>query len=437
MEVICGSYRRREKLGEGAFGAVYKASKGANNYALKVVNDTDDNALNEVEILRKVQHRGIVTYFESFMYKGRLCIVMEFANVGTATDHVRKYKETSPGWINAHGAEWNVWRILSQIADALVYLHNFKHGKILHRDLKPDNLLGITIYSKSEKRAGTVWKLADFGIAKLLDARKLNNMFTSTVAGTPIYMAPEVLKGEKYTDTADIWSLGGIMSFWCNVGTHLFADLGKIITWPGGKSTLPGRFNIGLRQLVADMLHPDPKCRPSAEKVLQETKKENRQENGVHTIPSEGEFTMEEIQVYKDVFGVIDEDGSGCVSTTELKRIFDLLDANPQLPGRNARNASQAYINNVLKQADKDGSGTLNFDEFLALMKIEKIEQTKEIFQKVDTDGSGKISGQELAKALRAAGFQFSDEEIAEFLDQFDKDGDGQLDQSEFLKLIG
>ena len=105
----------------------------------------------------------------------------------------------------------------------------------LNRDLKPDNILGITIYSKSEKRAGTVWKLGDFGIAKLLDARKLNNLFTSTVAGTPIYMAPEVLKGERYTDTADMWSLGGIMSFWCNVGTHLFADLGKIISWPGGK----------------------------------------------------------------------------------------------------------------------------------------------------------------------------------------------------------
>merc|ERR1711915_686036 len=152
-------------------------------------------------------------------------------------------------------------------------------------------------------------------------------------------------------------------------------------------------------------------------------------------MPKPGEFTMEEIQVYKEVFGVIDEDGSGAISTSELKRIFDLLDANPQLPGRNARNASQAYIDNVLKQADKDGS-TLNFDEFLALMKIEKIEQTKEIFQKVDTDGSGQISGQELAKALRAAGFQFNDEEIAEFLDQFDKDGDGQLDQSEFMKML-
>jgi len=436
MDANVGSYRRREKLGEGSFGAVYKATKGSQNFALKVVNDTDDNALNEVEILRKVQHRGIVTYFESFMHRGRLCIVMEFANVGTATDHVRKYKPTSPGWINAHGAEWNVWRILSQIVDALVYLHNFKYGKILHRDLKPDNILGITVYSKSEKRAGTVWKLADFGIAKLLDERKLNNMYTSTVAGTPIYMAPEVLRGERYTVSADMWALGGIVSFWCNVGKHLFADLGKIITWPGGKSTLPPNYTIGLRQLVADMLHPDPAARPTADKVLRETKSDNRQENGVHTIPSEGEFTMEEIQVYKEVFGVIDEDGSGCISVSELKRIFDLLDKDPQLPGRQARNASQAYIDNILKQADKDGSGTLNFDEFLGLMKLEKIEQTKEIFKKVDSDGSGKISGQELAKALRAAGFQFNDEEIAEFLDQFDKDGDGQLDQSEFMKML-
>jgi len=153
-------------------------------------------------------------------------------------------------------------------------------------------------------------------------------------------------------------------------------------------------------------------------------------------MPKPGEFTTEEIQVYKEVFGVIDEDGSGCISTSELKKILDLLDANPQLPGRNARNASQDYVDNILKQADKDGSGTLNFDEFLALMKIEKIEQTKEIFQKVDSDGSGKISGAELAKALRAAGFQFSDEEIAEFLDQFDQDGDGQLDQQEFMRML-
>ena len=94
---FCGSYRRREKLGEGSFGAVYKATKGAHNYALKVVSHTDENALNEVDILRKVEHRGIVKYYESFMDRGRLCIVMEWASVGTATDHVRKFKANTPG----------------------------------------------------------------------------------------------------------------------------------------------------------------------------------------------------------------------------------------------------------------------------------------------------------------------------------------------------
>jgi len=434
--VLCGGYTKREKLGEGSFGAVFKATKGSKNFALKVVSDTDEGAINEVEILRKVKHPGIVTYFESFMHRGRLCIVMEFANIGTATDHVRKYKPSSPGWVQAHGAEWNVWRILAQVSDALAYLHGFQHGRVLHRDLKPDNILGITVYSKSEKRAGTTWKLADFGIAKLLGDKQMNNFYTSTLAGTPIYMAPEVLKGEKYTFSADMWSLGVVMSFWCNVGAHLFSDLATILRWPGGRSSLPKHYSIHLRQLIADLLHPDPNLRPSAKKVWEESNKDNRQEDGTHTIPNEGEFTNEEIQVYKEVFGLIDEDSSGQISVGELKRIFDLLDANPDLKGRQPRNASQSYIDGVLKVADKDGSGALNFDEFLALMKAEKIEQTKEIFQQVDTDGSGKISGQELAKALRAAGFQFSDEEIAEFLDQFDKDGDGQLDQSEFMKML-
>ena len=72
MDQQCGNYRRREKLGEGSFGAVFKATKDAQNFALKLVYDIDENALNEVDILRKVQHRGIVQYFESFMYKGKL-----------------------------------------------------------------------------------------------------------------------------------------------------------------------------------------------------------------------------------------------------------------------------------------------------------------------------------------------------------------------------
>ena len=107
------------------------------------------------------------------------------------------------------------------------YLHNFERGKILHRDLKPDNILGV--------KAGPsiTWKLADFGIAKLLVRERLSQMYAKTVVGTPIYMAPEVLRGERYADAADIWSLGAIMSFYCNRGAHLFCNILKVRDWPG------------------------------------------------------------------------------------------------------------------------------------------------------------------------------------------------------------
>ena len=136
MNMNFGSYLGRKKLGAGAFGAVYKATKDGKNYALKVVENTDKDALNEVEILRKVSHRRIVTCYDAFIVRGKLCIAMELADMGTLTDYVGKYKPSDPSWINFYGAEWSVWRFFAQISAALDYLHNFQHGKILHRDLK-------------------------------------------------------------------------------------------------------------------------------------------------------------------------------------------------------------------------------------------------------------------------------------------------------------
>ena len=143
------------------------------------------------------------------------------------------------------------------MADALSYLHNFDGNKILHRDLKSDNILGV------HKDGEWLWKLADFGVSKVVDQSKL---YANTKAGTIIYMAPEVFKEERYSDTADIWSLGAVMSFYCNGGTHLFSSVKKVLDWPGGRSSLPSHYNIHLRNLVASMLHPDRHCRPNAKK---------------------------------------------------------------------------------------------------------------------------------------------------------------------------
>ena len=85
---------------------------------------------------------------------------------------------------------------------------------------------------------------------------------------------------ERYSTPADMWSLGAVMSFYCNK-EHLFTSFPSIVKWKGGKSSLDsGKYSLDLRQLVADLLSPDPKNRPTAKNVHEETYKNNRQRHG-------------------------------------------------------------------------------------------------------------------------------------------------------------
>ena len=82
---------------------------------------------------------------------------------------------------------------------------------------------------------------------------------------------------EYYTTSADMWSLGAVIAFCCNM-EHLFTDTSSVFHWKGGRSPLDAsQYSSGLRRLVASLLFPSAKKRPSAPQVLQETKKYNRQ----------------------------------------------------------------------------------------------------------------------------------------------------------------
>ncbi len=179
-------------------------------------------------LFRSCNHDHIVQYLDHYKStRGDLCIVMEYMELGTMTQSVSKPDKN----------EYNLWRALWQLSSALAYLHG-QHPPIMHRDIKPDNILG----KYSHKDGTIVWKLADFGIAQLLNRKRLQQYYAQTFAGTEIYMAPEVLNDHvdmerRYGTPADIWSLGAVMYFRISE-SHLFESAAEVANWQGGRSPI-------------------------------------------------------------------------------------------------------------------------------------------------------------------------------------------------------
>merc|ERR1719183_1943237 len=144
----------------------------------------------EVTIMGKINHPGIVKLREVFDTKHKFYMVLELMLGGELFDRIvekEKYTENE-----AVG-------VAISVCSALQYCHD---RGIVHRDLKPENLL----YSTKDDDA-TV-KIADFGLAKLLSEESL---MMHTACGTPGYVAPEVLCGGGYTEAVDMWSMGVII----------------------------------------------------------------------------------------------------------------------------------------------------------------------------------------------------------------------------------
>ena len=147
--------------------------------------------MQEVEVLKRLQHPHIVAYVDSYRDGDNLCILMEYASDGDLASRIAAKKRAG-----AHFSETEVLTILHQAASALACCHHTH--KLLHRDLKPANIF---------LDDGEV-KLGDFGVSKFLAFSQAKAM---TQCGTPLYMSPEMCQGQPYTRAADVWALGCVL----------------------------------------------------------------------------------------------------------------------------------------------------------------------------------------------------------------------------------
>ena len=194
---IIGDYTLGKQLWKGAYGVVYQAihrEKG-NTVAIKQLNmvkvsaEVQRTLEMEVNLLKSLKHENIVRYIDNYIIDGQLNIVMEFVETGSLANLLRQYGTFPETLCKSY---------MRGVLHGLVYLH--KEG-VVHRDIKGGNILITT--------SGTV-KLADFGVSEKMevgpDGRKTSS--DEAPAGTPYYMAPEVIQFLGAQPVSDIWSVG-------------------------------------------------------------------------------------------------------------------------------------------------------------------------------------------------------------------------------------
>ncbi|NXH26746.1 STK36 kinase, partial [Myiagra hebetior] len=188
------NYHVLEMIGEGSFGRVYKGRRkhSAQVVALKFIPKVGrsekelKNLKREIEIVRDLHHPNIIQMLDSFETAKEVVVVTDYAE--GELFQILEDDGSLP--------EDQVQTIAAQLISALYYLHSHR---ILHRDMKPQNiLLG---------KDGVV-KLCDFGFAR---AMSIHTMVLTSIKGTPLYMSPELVEERPYDHTADLWSVGCIL----------------------------------------------------------------------------------------------------------------------------------------------------------------------------------------------------------------------------------
>ena len=247
-----------KELGSGSFGRVYLVThkKTKANYAIKAIDKRNKANIEEkpyfrreVEVMYKIHHPNVIKLYSHFEDNNFCYFIMEYIAKGNMFGLIPTDKKKRI-------STQLVANLIKDIISAVYFLHNMS-PPIIHRDIKPENVLLAENF---------VAKLTDFGWSNYIQ----EDQKRTTVCGTPIYLAPEIIKEQGHDERVDIWCIG-VLLFELTTGTVPFPgnDIESLennilklrIQWPK-------EINVDAKNLISKILKLDPNARISLSDML-------------------------------------------------------------------------------------------------------------------------------------------------------------------------
>jgi len=415
---IVDKYEKIKLLGEGSYGKVWLVKHRILQklFALKIIKRKHDIYFNnkvqkEIQILKKLDHPFILKIIEFNSTSSEYHIITDYCQNGelyTEINHKGKFTEREASFI------------IYQILLAINYCH--KMG-IVHRDIKPENIM----IERKELNGLLRVKLIDFGVAKIFSL----NVNHKTIAGSSIYMAPEVLRA-NYNESCDLWSIGVILYILLIGQPPFFGKNENEIS----QAIKTGKYDINNKQYLS--------LSQNAKDFIAKLLKYNPQERitALEALNHPWFNTPDIANInYLDNAKIIE-----LLSNLDKYKSYNIIKC--------AILAYLVHINSDIKEyieagklfnsLDMDHDGKLDknelingFMKYLNLSKSDALNKVNAIFINIDSDKNGLISTEEFIRACISPDIFYSPNYLKVAFDYFDKNSDGNVSINEMEEIFG